>query len=282
MNARDFLLDLLVPAFCVGCDRRLARGPAGLLLCARCRGRLAPLPRDSLCTSCARPLPPGSQRQTRCIACHSHPPPYDRLIAVWSYGPPLDRVIRALKFRRLDFLIERLADEALRHQPFAADGPFDSVVPVPLSTVSRLQRGFDQAERLAERLALRLNVSLARPLRRRARWTRPQSRLGREDRRSNLRDAFVARSPFGLGGQRLLLVDDVFTTGATLGAAARTLRSAGCGPITAFALAATPLETDWRSGGVPPGPHAANPKRGEDRAETGAAPPRLDSSCQPP
>ena len=125
--------------------------------------------------------------------------------------------------------------------------PWDLVVPVPLHWRRRLARGFNQAERIARPLAACLGVAYGSALRRR-RATRAQARLGRAERLANPAGAFAVRhSPFPgrrlrLDGARVLLVDDVATTGATLEAAARALRVAGAESVTAVAVARTPSD----------------------------------------
>jgi ComF family protein len=120
----------------------------------------------------------------------------------------------------------------------------DLVVPVPLHWQRRWARGYNQAELIARPLAERLGVPLRQALRRR-RGTTPQATLSREARRRNLKSPFAGRAV--LAGERVLLVDDVVTTGATLHAAAERLRSQGAGTIIAAAVARTPREHDGRS-----------------------------------
>jgi ComF family protein len=229
------LLHLLLPASCLGCGEPLfTSSPLGL--CAPCRGKLTPLGRAA-CAVCAGPLdafepPPGY----RCGACRERPPAFDRLLALWTYRPPLDAVVQGLKFRRLDYLGRHLA-LALANG-LALDG-FDAIVPVPLHWHRRLTRGYNQAERIASPLAARLGLPLI-PALRRIRRTPPQTSLGKADRLANLRQAFRVPRPGRIRGLRLLLVDDVATTGATLDVAAAALRRAGAAGITAVVAARTP------------------------------------------
>lgn len=231
------LLHLLLPACCLGCaEPLLSSAPLGL--CAPCRGKLAPLG-PTICAVCARPLgafePPAGYR---CGACRERPPAFDRLLARWTYRPPLDAVVQGLKFRRLDYLGHHLAD-ALAEELGEALAGFDGIVPVPLHWRRRLARGYNQAERIASPLAARLGLPLL-PALRRARRTPPQTSLGKAERLANLRQAFRVPRPGGVCGLRLLLVDDVATTGATLDAAAAALRRAGAAGVIAVVAARTP------------------------------------------
>jgi len=184
-----------------------------------------------------------------CGACRRSPPPFSALRAAWSYDGAIGEVVRALKFRRLDYLGAHLARDL--RELAAGDGEaFDLVVPVPLHWLRRWRRGYNQAERIARPLARLLGVPCAEVLRRR-RATRPQIGLAREERLANPRGAFAlgsGRGPAGrrwrrrLEGGRVLLVDDVVTTGATLRAAAEVLRRAGAREVVAVAAARTPVE----------------------------------------
>jgi ComF family protein len=179
----------------------------------------------------------------RCAACREHPPAFERLLALWSYEAPLDAVIQALKFRRLDYLGRHLGDALARmgKEDWEEDlAGIDLVVPVPLHWRRWLSRGYNQAERIAHAFALRRGLPL-RSLLVRRRLTPPQTLLGREERRANLRDAFRLRRAARIQGRRIALVDDVATTGATLEAAAAVLQENGAAAVLALVVGRTPL-----------------------------------------
>lgn len=147
-----------------------------------------------------------------------------------------------MKFRRLDFLAGRLAREALARETLVGAAEAELIVPVPLPLWRRLARGFNQAERIAVEVGRASGRPVVDGVARRSFVARPQSHLGRADRRRNRADDWRLRPALRalLAGRSVLLVDDVVTTGATLASAAALLLREGAREVSAFALAATP------------------------------------------
>jgi len=226
------------PSCCVGCGAALP-WDAPLALCAGCRPRLR-APATPACRGCGRPLlgVATNVRGPLCGGCRQRAPPWESLVAAYLYAPPLVGVVKALKFGRAEHLGEALA------QPLAAlcaSPRLDVVTPVPLAWTRLLVRGYNQAEAIARPLARALDLPCRRLLRRRPRPR--QALLSRAERRRNLRGAFTPRRRLP-AGTRVLLVDDVMTTGATLAAAARALRRAGAASVVAAVVARTP-DASW-------------------------------------
>jgi ComF family protein len=113
----------------------------------------------------------------------------------------------------------------------------DLLVPVPLYPAKKREREFNQAERLADRLGAATQIPVNQRLLRRVLPTRTQTHLNREERLANVRKAFAMRKGQRLNGERIVVVDDVFTTGATTGACARVLRAAGAGQVCVWTVA---------------------------------------------
>lgn len=218
-------LDLVFPARCVGC------GNSGAFLCDNCSVSLSPAapPR---CPRCWRPGPDAGP----CLHCQFASPAFDGLRAAFVYTGTARELVHALKYRGTTALATPMASllaEAVGRYGLAAD----LVVPVPLSGLRRRTRGFNQAEALARALGSELRLPVRPRAVERRRHTPPQARSADvEERRRNVAGAFVSREP-SIVGQRVLLVDDVTTTGATLAACAGALKEAGAGSVWGLAFA---------------------------------------------
>ena len=201
-------------------------------VCEDCVERFAqPQPR---CSTCALLLSAGT---LQCGACVREPPPLDRCVAAVAYEYPWSRLIVAFKFQEEAGWAPSLAT-LMRSAPWVEPvlDTADIVVPMPLSSDRLRMRGFNQALELARQLAPGKTDSA---LLLRIRNTAPQTALGRSERLVNVRHAFAmeplrAAAPVG---KRLVLVDDVMTSGASLYAAARVLRDAGAAHVTGLVLA---------------------------------------------
>ena len=203
-------------------------------ICEACVNRFAQP--QLRCQRCALPVPTGV---TECGHCLTTPPPLDACLAAVPYGYPWSDLIASYKFRQHTGLCAAFA-VLLRSTPWVdpALDAADAVLPMPLSRARLQTRGFNQALLLARQLAPDKTDSR---LLLRIKDTPPQRELKRAQRLTSVSDAFAVdplRSP-QIKGARLVLVDDVMTSGATLCAAARVLRTAGAAHITALVLART-------------------------------------------
>lgn len=225
-------------------------------LCAICRASIQP-PANPRCERCDRSLggAPGP-RCGRCVALDSQGQrvALRRIIVATDYGDAARSAIRALKFRRQRRLAQplgRLLVEAIQR---AGVAPIDLVIPMPLHASRKRERGYNQAALLAGPVARALALPLRDDALARVRATRPQTHLHRDARRANVAGAFALTGPAAaraLAGQRILLIDDVTTTGATLESAAEALLDAQPAAIYAAAVA-RPLRDLWPAGAEPP------------------------------
>ena len=218
-----------VPSQCAVCRAWPSRP-----VCEACVTRFAqPLPR---CQRCALAVPAGV---VQCGACIKAPPPLDACLAAVSYAYPWSGLISSYKFHSATGWAQTLAT-LLRSTPWVEPALEQArwVLPLPLSSTRLRQRGFNQALLLARELApekTRVDLLL------RIRDTAAQSELSRAERLRNVQGAFAIEPSLAqaLRGQRVVLVDDVMTSGASLYAAALALRQAGAAHITALVVART-------------------------------------------
>lgn len=226
---------LRLPTQCAVC-----RGWDLQRLCRDCTARwLAVVPR---CRRCAARLP-GDGAADCCGACLREPPPWERAVALADYAWPWDTLVSRLKYHAALELAPLLAD-ALAERIAASGAALPQwVLPVPLSDARLRERGYNQAWELARRVARRLGCRSDGAALLRIKDTPPQLALPREARAANLRGAFLVapRRAALLRDADIALVDDVLTTGATAGEAARTLHRAGAARVQCWVVARTPL-----------------------------------------
>ncbi len=169
-----------------------------------------------------------------CRVCRESLANFDAAYSFGSYEGPLRKMVHIYKYGKVESLASPLSRLLLQSLPL--DERFDLILAMPMHWRKRWERGFNQAELLAHPVAKRYGLRLASNLRRR-RYTKPQAGLSESQRRENLRNCFEVVRPQEVAGKRVLLIDDVFTTGATLRAAASALKSAGASYVCALTLA---------------------------------------------
>lgn len=230
------LLDLVFPPFCMACERELTGSPE-IALCGSCEPGLIPVPRAS-CEQCGKLFRQRSPSHPTCWECRSGRRGFDNAVCVYVYRDTFRKLWHRIKFERhLEFLDPVVAHASKRIPAEAKFNPysFDVYTWVPSSPARKASRGFDPAEEVARRLA----AMYQRPcheLLKRVRDSRPQFELDRSARQKNVDGAFEAFVPRDVRTRRVLLIDDILTTGATATACARALKSRDCGDVTLFAL----------------------------------------------
>ncbi len=232
---RQALVGWVYPPACAACDRPLdaARQLESPFLCESCESTLVPVG-DLYCTVCGQGFDGVSSLAFRCGNCGDRELAFDFAVSAYRGAGAARGLVHRFKYgkeRHLARLFGVLIDEVWRDDRLRAGGPW-WVVPVPLHRRRRRERGFNQSHELAKELVRRApdGVELRlRPLLRRVRETVRQARLDRRERLVNLEGAyaparFLPGSP--PGGARILLVDDVITTGTTVSECAAALRGA--------------------------------------------------------
>ena len=230
------LLDLIFPPLCHACKCFIARGEK-VHLCPACRADFTPI-RSPLCTVCGKPFLTEGGMDHLCGSCLSHPPPFDAARAAFLFQGTVRELIHRYKYNRhiqlrrpLGLLLaEMLAPDVTKWEA-------DLLLPVPLHRRRLRKRGFNQAALLVELLAREWRLPLERHLLQRVRWTEPQVNLPAPARPGNVKGAFALKSGAEVSGKRIILVDDVFTTGSTIAECSRVLKRAGATAVFAVTLA---------------------------------------------
>jgi ComF family protein len=219
------LSSLFMPALCVHCRRDRWRGTP---LCLGCLGKLAASRPDAVPTARA-------DGRERVSGGEMDPAPDLRVL--FRMVAPLSTLIHGFKYRHMARHIRFLC-AYLRFRPDLREwaSSFDLLIPVPVHATRRRERGYNQAEKIAREASRYLGLPVADTLAR-VRATGTQTKLNREQRGRNLENAFACRRPEEVKGKRVLIVDDVFTTGATVGRCAELLRAAGAAEIGVLAIA---------------------------------------------
>ena len=219
--------DMVLPPVCVNC-----RHP-NESICTNC---LDAFVENStlICQHCGRPQRHSHADEMICSRCQHSPPPLIEIRTPFVYAEPLSNCIKSLKYQSQFGLAVTLAQEMAKRMP-AWQKPIDTLVPLPLHPKRKKERGFNQATLLAKQLSYFTNISFHDNLITRVRNTPPQARLNLQERQHNMQGAFIADDQ--AKDKHILLIDDVYTTGATLSAAAEALQIAGAKSVSGYCLA---------------------------------------------
>ena len=226
-NWLEIIQHLIFPPTCLLCGDQ---GDGRLDLCADCRLDLPYL--QGACPCCGLPLT-GTSSQS-CGSCQQKAPPYDVVVTAFRYEEPVRHLIHSLKFgsrhahaRLLGLLLaERVGQQA--------DLP-ELIIPIPLHPARYRERGFNQSLEIARVVSAETGIPLDYSLCKRLRRTEAQTRLSAEERRKNIRNAFGLTGP--LRTRHVAILDDVMTTGATVGELSLALRQAGAQRVEVWACA---------------------------------------------
>jgi len=229
------LLDLAFPWSCAVCRAGFeGTGP----ICAKCLSHLRALEDEPCCAICAMPLPMHGSPCPYCMGKGA--PNFERVVRLTAYHDPVRVMIHHLKYHRRWGIGEELADRLVAQERVKALLQETQVlVAVPLHWKRQVMRGYNQAEVIARRLGSLCQIQVVKPVRR-VRNTETQTHMhSRAQREKNLRDAFKLRDGAKIAAKHVTLVDDVWTTGATLQTLARVLKQARPASLSALVVATT-------------------------------------------
>jgi competence protein ComFC len=233
-SSLEVFAGLLYPPTCVHCDAPLASGE---YLCADCSD-LAERVAAPFCATCSEPFSGEIDGAFSCPNCRLRHFAFECAVSAYRGRGLVRDLILRFKYRQ-EYYLRRLLgtwlaaaldDERIRHRPA------DAIVPVPLHPRRQRERGFNQAAALGLCLSRESGLPVW-PALRRVRFTETQTHLSRAQRLRNLRGAFAAVPRWSVAGAHLLLIDDVFTTGATVDECARVLRQAGAASVRVVTVA---------------------------------------------
>lgn len=228
-------LDMLYPRSCIGCGH--AAPETFRYICWDCWSdttRIEP----PFCNLCGDPVAGAIDHDFICYACAAEKPFFDGARSTVRYDGVVGEALRQLKYGHAFWLAPDLAE--LMGTCLKAEYPgqqFDCIVPVPLYHVRRRERGYNQSAVIAAELARRIRTKSMPRLVRRIRPTATQTHLTASQRLSNVENAFHHGKAIKLTGQRVLLVDDVMTTGATVNACAKALKKGGARTVHVITVA---------------------------------------------
>lgn len=232
----DILLNLIYPTRCVSC------GLFGSYFCADCKGHLETI-HTPICPVCTRPALFG-ETHPRCMTRYR----VDGLVSVFRYTGPVRSAIKLLKYRRVTNLTASIVDEMMsaldrpskEHTDFTRilSDASTVIVPIPIHWWRKRRRLFNQADLIAEALASRCKIPVQNDLLIRVRYTAPQAEQHRFQRLRNMKGAFALNPKIKI--QRvnsIVLIDDVWTTGATMREAANVLKRGGVKTVWGLTIA---------------------------------------------
>jgi len=228
------LVSLFYPAACASCAAPVESEEN---LCPDCSGRARRI-MPPFCAKCSQPFDGAMTDSFTCANCEGRRLHFEAAVSVYQSRGVIRKVIHDFKYGRqlhLRHLIGRWLIEAMDDARLAGR-PFHLIVPVPLHPARKRERGFNQAELLARELQRAGDIPLSDVLQR-IRYTTTQTRFDRSERMENLRGAFRLRRGCTVRDLRILLVDDVLTTGSTLSECASVLKKAGAFSVHAVTAA---------------------------------------------
>lgn len=228
------LIDLLFPPSCLCCQRPIDHSQS--FLCAECIPTLSLI--DHACLRCGAPLPKVVPETNGCLRCQGRSWSFKRAVAVGPYYGQLQKLVIAMKKLRHEattLYFGRLLAARLLATGVASE--LDLIIPVPSHWWRRLMRKVSTAEVLAEAVSRELHIPWSQQLVRRTRYTPKQGMMRAAERKANVQGAFLAKIPSRWQGARILLIDDVLTSGSTANEVSRALLHAGAKEVVVGAIA---------------------------------------------
>ncbi len=225
------LLYLVYPRRCFVCHKIVT--PKGESVCTVCRKQLQPI-LEPRCKKCGKPL--AKEEQEYCYDCTKGKHCYKEGMALYSYDDVMQKSIAYFKFQNRREYAKGYAEEMVKYfGERILNWKVDCMIPVPIHKKKQINRGFNQAEVLAKELSFLLSIPVDTTLIKRSKKTLPQKELNEEERRKNLINAFQIGKK-GVKYKKIILVDDIYTTGSTIDACSEVLKTVGIQEIYFISL----------------------------------------------
>jgi competence protein ComFC len=229
-------LGFFYPEICRICEKERATAKSGFV-CSKCWQQVRFI-RPPFCERCGLPFEGDITTAFECSNCREMELHFSSARSAVVAKTIVLEIIHRFKYRRELWFEPFLADLLLREAlPVLREQKWDFIAPVPLHSVKEREREFNQAGLIAKHLSDAAKIPLNNKLLRRVSPTMTQTRLTRQQRAENMRGAFAVRERVKLNGEKIILVDDVFTTGATTSACAKALKAAGAGDVCVWTVA---------------------------------------------
>ncbi len=225
------LLNLFYPPSCLICENKIIN-VVNYPVCSDCSKKIKPVP-EPICQICGQPT-----LQTICYQCKDSPPFFTKARAFGIYEGVLKKSIHFFKYRkkkRLSRFLSNLLWEFLIHNPDWM--AMDFLVPVPLNKLRLKERGYNQSEILSRELSQLSKIKLSADNLRRKGLLSSQVKSSRKERTKNVADSFYLNEPKRFYNKKILLIDDVFTTGSTVDTCSRVLKEAGAEEVLVLTVA---------------------------------------------
>lgn len=223
MKITGHMLTLLYPDTCPMCGRVTDEG-----ICLNCRKKLLYI-EEPRCMRCGKPL--DDEKKEYCYDCEHHSHFFERGYSLWVHRDAVKQSVYQFKYHNRRIYSSFFAEELLsKYEKSIVRWKISMIVPIPLSRKKQKKRGYNQAELIASCIGKRMNIPVCTDGLIRVRDTRPQKQLSMRERRKNMKHAFRWKKEM-LHGENILLIDDIYTTGNTIDAAAIELKRAGASKV---------------------------------------------------
>ncbi len=224
MKFKQLFLNIISPPQCLACGKMLGYSSTAMF-CYEC-SKTYPLNSGNTCAVCGKPV--GKNADYICAECKSHRVYYERNVSRYLYKGCVKDAVQNMKFKRrrwIAFEFGRALAKTVEQS--YADIDFDMVIPVPMTRFYEYKRGFNQSYEIARIIAAKNGLLCVDNVLKKRMGAKTQSGLNKKDRQTNVKDKFKVKNEKSLVDKVVLLVDDVYTTGATMNECSRMLKKAG-------------------------------------------------------